>query len=937
MIKFSLLFLLATAVSGQENTTTNTRCYQGYRAYTPDRRNVTYDTMKLDSCGPNEICGSFSYYNQTGFMLQYLESGVCIPKNETQYYNCLSVRGYSPQSKLSECKHSQCEENGCNNEVATASPISAKSQCYTGFRASSQDRQEELFNNVKNETCGVGDFCGVYRYYNQSSGKTIFQEAAFCVPASELPYWNCSSFRDVAASDPSMVTRCAFTACFGNDCNMAVVTEPEYCPVTNSTTDIQILPKCSLTEVMSRTDACFNPLAGNYPYEDNAICRSDLDAAVKCFAEVTVDCFDSTCPSILDEIDGIRDIYKMVVEYAAGVENLDQLIIRMKSGLGVDLSPLRLMCPTADQKTEILNGLDMLKMLIPEGGINMGEPLCDNNILDDFARLGLEYARKMVMATDHAQVCMIYKKTKTIIADAITHRCNLDRISDVFSLLLPGYGDLIEGGIKIALDVMDKMTIPNCEGIPAQNYTICHQGARGFNMNKSMLYFDNLTAIACEPGDMCSIYKFVNSSDPAGSYYVEAGACVPQGQSEYFTCAAAANFTNTDIKYINQCKVSFCNGSRCTEDMFTPIPLQCKETPENDLQLFPSCTLRGTLQGFTECSSTYMTNYPYKDQNQCRREIDSTLKCFANQAKECLSGGCPTILDEVVDRFYYRMIVAFADQFQSLEQVLRMLRVDKQTISFIYAAMCPEPGSKVPQEILEGLKSLQGLIPSDFQNPVCDDDVIPDLMNWAVNMIITMYEAEDQSQICMVFEAWRSNITQVWKVRCSADSLRDVLRSASVPEEYINYIIEGIDIVLDFYNSMELGDCGRTMMPDCSKFYDSTDSCAMRQAWVCDYFSWKYQVLSSWVKQYIQYNEANMISMDGLPGCPETARDLCRNSDQMKCVTPLPDCKMCFCADNMYKDLSTVVKMWRKDYMAWRKAMYHYTKNVSNDMMNCNM
>ena len=94
------------------------------------------------------------------------------------------------------------------------------------------------------------------------------------------------------------------------------------------------------------------------------------------------------------------------------------------------------------------------------------------------------------------------------------------------------------------------------------------------------------------------------------------------------------------------------------------------------------------------------------------------------------------------------MIVAFADQFQSLEQVLRMLRVDEQTISFIYAAMCPEPGSKVPQEILEGLKSLQGLIPSDFENPVCDNDVIPDLMKWAVNMMITIYEAEDQSQIC---------------------------------------------------------------------------------------------------------------------------------------------------------------------------------------------
>ncbi|CAK8677607.1 unnamed protein product [Clavelina lepadiformis] len=104
---------------------------------------------------------------------------------------------------------------------------------------------------------------------------------------------------------------------------------------------------------------------------------------------------------------------------------------------------------------------------------------------------------------------------------------------------------------------------------------------------------------------------------------------------------------------------------------------------------------------------------------------------------------------------------------------------------------------------------------------------------------------------------------------------------------------------------------------------DFSMPCGQRKAWVCDYVQWKYQIITDWLPTFLAYIENNGIYIGGLPGCPADYPDMCTNYDQRRCAERL-GCRACFCADNLYKDLGSLIHGWRNDYYSWQQIMTQY-------------
>lgn len=82
-------------------------------------------------------------------------------------------------------------------------------------------------------------------------------------------------------------------------------------------TDMQVLPNCTLKEALNKTMMCMEPLFVGYPYSEQGMCRDNLNHAISCMSDVVSDCLGGSCPTVLDEIPNLRNIYRVRMDLNA--------------------------------------------------------------------------------------------------------------------------------------------------------------------------------------------------------------------------------------------------------------------------------------------------------------------------------------------------------------------------------------------------------------------------------------------------------------------------------------------------------------------------------------------------------------------------------------------------------------------------------------------
>ncbi|XP_076800332.1 uncharacterized protein LOC143445263 [Clavelina lepadiformis] len=808
--------------------------------------------------------------------------------------------------------------------------------CHAGIRIFNESRTGVILDDVATITCNDSYFCATYQYMNRTASGTYFTQVGRCISPVELPYWTCDSLKHYTSDYDGTVGYCKASYCFNNDsyipCSTTLISPPLTCPVPDEN-DLQLLPGCSAKSVLDSVFSCTGMALGSFPFNNSDICSSNVDSVVRCLSSRLQMCINQPCPSLLDEIYGFTDyVVPQLDRIVNGVESLSDLLRNIQEETGGNiLGPINinstLICETIlTNPQQVLNLLNQGLNLIPPSGLNLGSPICDNRIVDDLINWGVKALEGMLWATTRADICASFNEFDALLLDAANRRCNLDTVGDFFENFVPGFGGVIEKGIKLFIETWTSYDVPGCEGTPKP--LVCYQGYNAFSADKSTFYEGNLTAQLCKPDQNCGFTTYLNTSDPLHPVYVESGFCIEKAAQRFVNCSGIAMSLNVNPTDFNNCTVDFCNSSTCNENLITRIPPSCSSSSD-DIQLFPSCTLRQSLDGVFGCLGNYVGGYPYQDQGQCRYDVGNTIGCLSDKVQECLAGGCPTVLDAIPGVTQsYEMVISIASRIQSLESGLSMLPGNEGLAEMIYGLLCRSPDTTfVPSNLQYLLSQLEQLNFGNFSNPVCDQQVLPDVIKYAVSAVYSMLRARNHQDVCITFEQLKANLTYVWENRCDSSSLRDFLNRV-VPEPYPALIMQGIDITLGFLSNLQIPNCdgvGPSPLspPDCYQFYHSTSACGQRKAWVCDYVQWKYQIITDWLPRFLDYSEKNGIYTGDLPGCPADYPDMCTNYDQRRCAERL-GCRACFCADNLYKDLGSLIYGWRHDYYSWQQIMTRY-------------
>lgn len=356
---------------------------------------------------------------------------------------------------------------------------------------------------------------------------------------------------------------------------------------------------------------------------------------------------------------------------------------------------------------------------------------------------------------------------------------------------------------------------------------------------------------------------------------------------------------------------------------------RCTEVPENDIAILPRCSLRTSLDQGIGCLGSFAEGYPYSDRQQCRMQVDSTVRCARDVMQRCLSGDCETVLDFIPGlRDIYRHVALVSRNIDSLAEGLKLLNLDDSTIEMIYGGICGD--ETVRKTIVELLRGLDLDFPPT-PNPVCDSKIFNDLARWGIDAAIDVLSANSHVDFCRAFSTLRNNLITAWETRCSEEGLIAYLRSV-LPPQFSDKLLTALSVVREFLINLEIPNCDQTGLIDCSRFYEGTTSCSMRRAWLCDYVNWKIEFFSVWFRSFRGYVDRNMI-LDSIP-LIETClnfdtTNFCTNPSQLKCRTDM-NCRYCYCEDHRYVDFSKVMRIYKHDYSLWKIAMGRYQRATQN-------
>jgi len=161
-------------------------------------------------------------------------------------------------------------------------------------------------NTVETPCSSSLESCFYYNYDIVRGDEKVKVEGGGCT--LDAVGINCDSFNNFTQAEGfGEVVRCNVSICNGSFCNDFKATPPVGCSA--STTDIQIFPGCTLTEFTTKYYECYQKFYQVYPYSSTQECYTNVSLLTQCLSELTLKCLDGRCPTVLDNIPGVRATY----------------------------------------------------------------------------------------------------------------------------------------------------------------------------------------------------------------------------------------------------------------------------------------------------------------------------------------------------------------------------------------------------------------------------------------------------------------------------------------------------------------------------------------------------------------------------------------------------------------------------------------------------
>lgn len=858
-----------------------------------------------------------------------------------------------------------------------------RARCALGDRGKLGD--DVIFNNIVFGLCGDPEATCAYFQYKLTTpeGQMIEMDFGTCMSAGES--YDCPELGDYVknrgygvASDCNKITYSSKLPV--EESPLVVDNAPEECKYRNED-DLLVSPSCSMRDFYVKMGDCAQSYYANFPYAEKETCKSDVDMMFMCYARVASECSTGRCSTVFDDVPGAREQFGLKRDWAFGVEGVESFVYNMVQYGWVQDNET-----AAEYADMIMNKMCRGNGDIPEWVMELSELTeqfwgnvsmmvdfdfmeflnaipCSEKYYETINNAMYAAVYSWYNSTEHEQICTAFNTYKSATSMAVLRECNVFGFNyNMFDDVLPEEyrpaGQAYVRAMQIWGEYFFQYQFPGCNKISSDSTVACVTGDK-ISVNGEMFWDNTVNSLCASMDFLCTEYEYtVMSTNDDGSIqevHVNGGACTRPERT--YECDAVRNYTSfrTPGSELTTCNVSDCYGNYCTEIQATPAQ-GCSLFTSDDVQLMPGCTLKETMYKFNECYEQFYSNFPYQSQEMCGNRRTELFQCLSKTYFTCLSGRCPTVLDQIPGtRSYYSTVLDITYDISSMEEVVeRMVAlylIDEQTgrqiVESVNFAFCPE------------MRDLPSMVQMWFDNFNTSD-----AMMYFSSMNITMLEIQQNmpcsvtyyttiaaawqqmvvelftdGDLCSAYDRYFEKVTKAYVQNCDDSKIEGWLYLV-MPDEYdmfVPYVKMAFEYVGKyFYENPRLPGCdggsGSGDMDEisCDKLYQSTTRCGMKKAWLCDYAKWKKDFLGNWLAEFNNYHENNMmsgISMDDLPPCMKKSdfEGLCKNRKQLTCFNvAVQNCPMCYCADHEYSDLSGLSYIYRQDYQMWQKFFRMY-------------
>ncbi|CAK8694483.1 unnamed protein product [Clavelina lepadiformis] len=694
--------------------------------------------------------------------------------------------------------------------------------------------------------------------------------------------------------------------------------------------DVALLPQCSLKTSWQKVFDCLQPFVIELPFRNQTLCRQSIDDVVECLADEVVECLEGNCSTMLDFIPGLREAYRDIPSIANQIDSVDDIfdfVDAMNFGANMIYD---LVCPL--ENTFVSE--DVINFILTIPVIYLENPICEYNIVDNIILKTVDTALAFHDAREHNDICIAFRNLKNGLLLAWEENCNTDQLLFILSSVIPvEFHNVIPQiihSVTIVKECLHDQEIPNCppEMFPT-HLIMCYQGTELFTADQSYRLHRNAIIRTCHLNDTCGISRWTKTSNDGNTVYVEHAFCASPDQVKNATCAPL--LSHPGVTDYEECSVDFCDY----DDYCNQFLDSCKIIPPDDKALLPQCTLLSSLDKVFGCLDNIMGQLPFSQQNLCHNAVDAAIACLAYELVGCLEGDCPTILDFIPGlRDAYRDVQIYASQIGSLGDLFEILN-DTSTAGvndeFIYNLLCPLPGSMIPQEFIEVIINIPPIV---LKNPVCNNDIISNLIHWGFDAALAFYEARRHEDICFAFENLKKNIIEALEKNRDEDKLGVVFYSV-IPSDlhyFVPEIQDAAEIVLGYFENLEIPNCspsfpfedpvtcfhGKKVFATDRKtiFYDVVISRTCHHEDVCAQFRWNniddfgkpsyFEIASCYPSCLISNASCDMLvgssQVEDISNC---TFDFCR-SDMCNSLSGIP-VEQCHSAISMDEDLIVTI------------------------------
>jgi len=477
----------------------------------------------------------------------------------------------------------------------------------------------------------------------------------------------------------------------------------------------------------------------------------------------------------------------------------------------------------------------------------------------------------------------------------------------------------------------------------ANDRTRCNTGTRvtveGFTA------FDNSFASYCgEDQPFCTRYTYEQSIVNDGIGYNLLGEYGECSSTEVTDCSSILPFLEP-IGTVLNCSSSSCASSGdepCNEFVFSPAATDCS-VPENDVRVFPGCTLRDSLKEAFDCVAPFLYSFPHNDAESCDNQLDDVLQCLGKIVTKCVDSNCPSALDDLSDfRSRFSEVSFWAATIKSSHQLVEVVRnytgglVD---LDFVFEShICRVNRSEVESTInlLENNSfDIDQLIATLFPTFNCPT-AFSQLQQSGFQFLRAFYDSDNSENTYQVFVDDIARIQAIFN-GCNLEVIQETL-----PEilSFVNVTVDaeqirtGLGIVWEYSTYLPPTETPVTPNPEgcpaeaegyeygvvdlgCDRYHNITSRCGRRKSWTCHFAEWRLNFLRTWLSEFYKRHGDEDIPT---PECGNDRDFLkCKESD-ICCYNAPRGCRLCYCTEHDYDhSYNDILGSWRHSYNEWNQ------------------